>query len=53
LDDIPFYGHVNIVKSALAWLELHYPILGMYLEHSVLISAVVRDPVLLRHRLEG
>jgi hypothetical protein len=25
----------------------------MYLEHSVPISAAVRDPVLLHHRLEG
>ena len=53
LDNVHFCGHVNIVKPALAWLELHYPILGMHLEYSVPVPAVVCDSVLLRHRLQG
>jgi hypothetical protein len=46
-------GHVVVVQSSFTWLEFNNPILGVNLEYSSTIPAIVRHPVTILGLMEG
>ena len=46
-------GHVMVVQSSFTWLEFNNPILGVNLEYSSVIPAILHHPVTILGLMEG